>query len=93
MGLSLPPSLPPIPSLPPPSLLTSFHLRIRDSVHAQRKAEEKIEDLQKQLESSARTNQALLDEHQALQMAFNAHETKLRETEQENDRLVGLSQL
>jgi len=67
--------------------------RIRDSVHAHRKAEEKIEDLQKQLESSARTNQALLDEHQALQMVFNAHETKLRETEQENDRLIGPFQL
>ena len=44
--------------------------------------------MQKQLESNIKTNQALLDEHQALQMAFNSQEKKLKETEQENDRLV-----
>ena len=75
---------------PPPNPdPTSFcQPRIRDSQQAHQKADGKIEDLQKQLESSRKTNQALLDEHQALQMAFNSQEKKLKETEHENDRLV-----
>lgn len=77
----------------PPLLSSSTHIllfqpRIRDSQQAHQKAEGKIDDLQKQLESNIKTNQALLDEHQALQMAFNSQEKKLKETEQENDRLV-----
>ena len=62
--------------------------RIRDGTSAQRKAEEKVEELHSQLTSSAQIHQTLTDEHHALQLAFNSVEKKLLETEKENDRLV-----
>jgi len=55
----------------------------------QRKAEGKMETMEKDLNSRQQTNQALIDEHHALQLAFNSQEKKQRELEAENDRLVG----
>lgn len=63
-------------------------LRTRELSGQQRKLEEEVEGLKKELNSSQQTNQALIDEHHALQLAYNSHEKKLKEVEAENDRLV-----
>lgn len=62
--------------------------RIRELTVQQRKTEDELESTKKELSSSQQTQQALFDEHQALQLAYNSHEKKLKEVEIENDRLV-----
>ena len=47
-----------------------------------------MESTRKELSATQQTNQALIDEHHALQLAYNSHEKKLRDVETENDRLV-----
>ena len=62
--------------------------RIRELSGQQLKLEKEVETVRKELSSSQQTNQALIDEHHALQLAYNSHEKKLKEIETENDRLV-----
>ena len=47
-----------------------------------------MDGIRKELSTTQQTNQALIDEHQALQLAYNSHEKKLKDVEAENDRLV-----
>lgn len=63
-------------------------IRTRELNGHQKRLEEEVERLMRDLSSSQLTNQALIDEHHALQLAFNSHEKKLKEVEAENDRLV-----
>ena len=46
-------------------------------------------DLNSQMANCIQTNKLLIDEHQALQTLYNAHERKLRESQTENDQIVG----
>ena len=46
-------------------------------------------DLNGQMANCIQTNKLLIDEHQALQTLYNAHERKLRESQTENDQIVG----
>ena len=66
--------------------------RIRDLSGQVKKVEDGIDSLKKELTSSLNTNQALIDEHQALQLAYNSYDKKLKELEVENDRLVSTQQ-
>lgn len=66
-------------------------IRTRELSGQQRKLEEEVERLKRELNSSQQTNQALIDEHHALQLAFSSHEKKLKEVETENDHLVSSS--
>lgn len=59
-----------------------------DLLDTQRKLEAEVDGLKKYLHSSEKNNQNLIDEHDALNKAFNALQTKLKQTEAENDRLV-----
>jgi autophagy-related protein 16 len=61
--------------------------RVREATSQRKRLEEELETTKKELASSQQTNQALVDEHQALQLAYNSHEVKLKEVELENDRL------
>lgn len=61
---------------------------MREVATQRKKLEEELETAKKELAASRQTNQALVDEHQALQLAYNSHEVKLKEVEVENDRLV-----
>ncbi len=63
-------------------------LRIKDLLEANRKLEEKVTDLNSQMANCIQTNKLLIDEHQALQTLYNAHERKLRESQTENDQIV-----
>ena len=65
-----------------------MHCRISDLLDTQRKLETEVDGLKKYLHSSEKNNQNLIDEHDALNKAFNALQTKLKKTEAENDRLV-----
>ena len=56
----------------------------------QKKLEVELEAVRKELVSSLQANQALVDEHQALQLVYSSHELKLKEVEAENDRLVSV---
>ena len=62
--------------------------RIKDLLEANRKLEEKVTDLNSQMANCIQTNKLLIDEHQALQTLYNAHERKLRESQTENDQIV-----
>ena len=62
---------------------------MREGAAQQKKLEEELETSRKELSASLQTNQGLFDEHQALQLAYNSHEVKLKDVEVENDRLVG----
>ena len=66
----------------------SVCVRIRELSGQQRRLEEEVESTRKELTATQQTNQALIDEHHALQLAYNSHEKKLRDIETENDRLV-----
>ena len=66
----------------------SICIRIRELSGQQRRLEEEAESARKELSATQQTNQALIDEHQALQLAYNSHEKKLRDIQMENDRLV-----
>ncbi len=77
------------------NLMSLFHIhrlppRLRDCASAQRKAEERVRELETVVSTRTKSNQTLVDEHQALQMAFDRQEEKQRELEKENDRLVGV---
>ena len=62
--------------------------RSRELSEQLKKLEHELETVQRELSASQQTNQALIDEHHALQLAYNSHEKKLKEVETENDRLV-----
>ena len=62
--------------------------RVREATSQRKRLEEELDTAKKELASAQQTNQALVDEHQALQLAYNSHEVKLKEVEAENDRLV-----
>ena len=73
-------------------MLTMLHIyssRIKDLLEANRKLEEKVTDLNSQMANCIQTNKLLIDEHQALQTLYNAHERKLRESQTETDQIVG----
>lgn len=63
-------------------------LRIKDLIETNRKLEERITDLTSQVTNGIETNKLLIDEHQALQTLYNAHERKLKESQTESDQLV-----
>ena len=67
--------------------------RMREVTSQRKKLEEELDTTRKELASSQQTNQALVDEHQALQLAYNSHEVKLKEVEAENDRLVSVREV
>ena len=62
--------------------------RIKELLDTNRKNEEKIADVEKQVETYVKTNQDLIDEHHALHSAFNSQQVKLKQTQAENDSLV-----
>ena len=68
-------------------------VRIKDLIDSNRKLEEKIADLNSQMMNSIETNKHLIDEHQALQTLYNAHERKLKESQSENDQIVSTASL
>ena len=63
-------------------------IRVRDLLETNRKLEEKIADQEAQIKSGMETNKILIDEHQALQTLYNAHERKMNESQIEADQLV-----
>ena len=69
---------------------TPFTIRVRNLLETNRKLEEKIAELESQVKSCMDTNKILIDEHQALQTLYNAHERKLNESQIEADQLVSV---
>ncbi len=61
-----------------------------DLQDTQRRLEEEAEHLKKLLKSSEKMNKDMIDEHDALNTAFNSLQKKLKETESENDQLVSV---
>ncbi len=61
-----------------------------DLQDTQRQLEEENDNLKKLLKSSEKMNKDMIDEHDALNAAFNSLQKKLKQTESENDRLVSM---
>ena len=65
-------------------------VRVRDLLETNRKLEEKIAEHETQIKNCMDTNKILIDEHQALQTLYNAHERKMNESQIEADQLVSM---
>lgn len=66
-------------------------IRIHEHERTTKKLSDRLKEVEEQLKTLTLTHQELTDEHHTLQLTCNSTEKKLKETFQENDRLVSVN--